>query len=259
MMLVVDKPAIQYVVEEGLASEADEVIIINSPYKLGIEEHFKPHPNLVKALRERGKNHYADAVEHVSTLRVSYVYQSNPKGLGDAIYCAHERTNGEPFYVLLGDVLVPDNNMLPAMQRVSDEHGGASVIAVMPVEKDKVSRFGVVGGEPISENVLRIESLVEKPSVEDAPSNLAVFGRYLLCPRIMDILANAKPTVEGEIQLTDALDKLLQEEEIYALIVDPNDGFDTGTIETWLDTNNKLYARRQEKKFRAELDRKLSQ
>ncbi len=243
MLLVVDRPAIQYVVEEGLASAADEVVIVNSRDKRAIEEHFSPNPDLVALLRERGKGACADAVEHAGSLNVSYVYQDEALGLGHAVYCAREKTAGEPFYVLLGDVLVPGNAMLPAMQSVSDAHGGASVIAVMPVPDDQVSRFGVIAGAEVSEGVWKVDSLVEKPALEDAPSNLAVFGRYLLSPRVMELLADAKPGVGGEIQLTDALDAVLAEEEMYALVVDPADGFDTGTVESWLETNNVLYER----------------
>lgn len=243
MLLVVDRPVIQYVVEEGLASAADEVVIINSHEKKAIEEHFSPDPDLVALLRARGKDAYADAVEQVGNYNVSYVYQEEALGLGHAIYCAHEKTAGEAFYVLLGDVIVPDNRMLPAMQRVSDEHGGASVIAVIPVPDEQVSRFGIIAGKAVSDDVWKVDKLVEKPKLEEAPSNLAVFGRYLLSPRVMELLADAKPTVGGEIQLTDALDAVLTEEEMYALIVDPADGFDTGTVESWLDTNNVLYKR----------------
>lgn len=247
MLLVVDKPAIQYVVEEGLASAADEVVIINSREKKAIEDHFSPNPELVALLRERGKDKYADLVEQVGNYNVSYVYQEEALGLGHAVRCAAEKTAGEPFYVLLGDVLVPDNKMLPAMQKVSDAHGGASVIAVMPVPQEQVSRFGVIAGAEVSENVWKIDSLVEKPAVEDAPSNLAVFGRYLLSPRVMELLADVKPGVGGEIQLTDALDAVLREEEMYALVIDPADGFDTGTVESWLETNNILMQRKQGK------------
>ncbi len=247
MLLVVDRPAIQYVVEEGLASAADEVVIINSREKKAIEDHFSPAPELVTLLRSRGKDAYADAVEKVGSYNVSYVYQDEALGLGHAVHCAAEKTAGEPFYVLLGDVLVPDNDMLPRMQEVSDAHGGASVIAVMPVPDEEVSRFGVIAGAVVAEGVWRVDSLVEKPALEDAPSNLAVFGRYLLSPRVMELLADVKPGVGGEIQLTDALDAVLKEEEMYALVVDPADGFDTGTIESWLETNNILYQRAQEK------------
>lgn len=244
MLLVVDRPVIQYVVEEGLASAADEVVIINSHDKKVIEDHFSPNPTLVETLRSRGKIGYADQVEYVGNLNVSYVYQNEALGLGHAIYCAHERTGDEPFYVLLGDVLVPDNGMLPRMQEISDEHAGASVIAVMPVPGDQVSRFGIIAGTELSEKVWKIDALVEKPAPEDAPSNLAVFGRYLLSPRVMDLLADVKPGVGGEIQLTDALDAVLKEEEMYALVIDPSDGFDTGTVESWLETNNILFARK---------------
>lgn len=245
MLLVVDRPVIQYVVEEGLASKADEVVIVNSRSKKAIEDHFTPDPDLVATLRERGKDAYADEVERVGNYNVSYVYQEEPLGLGHAIWCAHEKTAGEPFYVLLGDVIVPDNQMLPAMQKVSDEHGGASVIAVMPVPDDQVHRFGIIAGEKLSDDVWRVDSLVEKPALEDAPSNLAVFGRYLLSPRVMELLADVKPGVGGEIQLTDALDEVLREEEMYALVIDPEDGFDTGTVESWLHTNNVLFERKQ--------------
>ena len=243
MLLVVDRPAIQYVVEEGLASGADEVIIVNSREKKAIEDHFTPNPELVALLRERGKDAYADAVEAVGDYNVSYVYQEEALGLGHAVHCAAEACAGEPFYVLLGDVLVPDNKMLPAMKAVSDAHNGASVIAVMPVPDDQVSRFGVIAGAAVADGVWKVDSLVEKPALQDAPSNLAVFGRYLLSPRVMELLADVEPGVGGEIQLTDALDAVLREEEMYALIVDPADGFDTGTVESWLETNNELYRR----------------
>lgn len=244
MLLVVDRPAIQYVVEEGLASAADEVVIINSRSKKTIEDHFTPDPELVATLRARGKDAYADQVEYVGNLNVSYVYQDEALGLGHAIHCAREKTAGEPFYVLLGDVLVPGNGMLPQMQAVSDAHGKASVIAVVLVPDDEVNRFGIIAGAKVSEGVWKVDSLVEKPTLEDAPTNLAVFGRYLLSPRVMELLADVQPGVGGEIQLTDALDAVLAEEEMYALVVDPADGFDTGTVESWLETNNVLFKRR---------------
>ena len=241
MLLVVDRPVIQYVVEEGLASAADEVVIINSRDKKSIEEHFTPNPELEAELRSRGKDKYADKVAHAGNLNVSYVYQDEPLGLGHAVHCAAEKTGNEPFFVLLGDVIVPDNQMLIKMKEVSDAHNGASVIAVLPVAEDQVDRFGVIDGQQVADGVWKVNSLVEKPAVEEAPSNLAVFGRYLLTPRVMELLADAKPGAGNELQLTDALDALLKEEEMYALVIDPEDGFDTGTVESWLDTNNRLY------------------
>ena len=246
MLLVVDRPVIQDVVEEGLASGADEVVIVNSRDKKSIEKHFSPDPELVATLRARGKDAYADEVERVGNLNVSYVYQDEPLGLGHAIHCAAEKTADEPFFVLLGDVIVPDNNICPRMLEVSRAHGGASVIAVLLVPDEQVHRFGIIDGAPVKgeDGVWKVNSLVEKPALEDAPSNLSVFGRYLLSARVMELLADAKPTVGGEIQLTDALDAVLAEEEMYAVVISDEDGFDTGTVETWLDTNNKLYARK---------------
>ena len=245
MLLVVDKPAIQYVVEEGLASAADEVVIINSRSKKAIEDHFSPDPELVALLRERGKDAYADEVERVGNMNVSYVYQEEALGLGHAVRCAAEKTGDEPFYVLLGDVLVPGNEMLPRMQEISDAHGGASVIAVMPVPEDEVDRFGIIAGQEVAPKVWRINALVEKPPVSEAPTNLAIFGRYLLSPRVMELLEDAKPGAGGEIQLTDALDAVLREEEMYALVIDPNEGYDVGTIESWHEANIAMMARRK--------------
>ena len=243
MLPVVDKPVIQYVVEEGLASAADEVIIINSREKTSIERHFAPDPALEAELRERGKDAYADKVHHAGSLKVSFVYQDEPLGLGHAVHCAANQVKNEPFFVLLGDVIVPDNQMLIRLKEVSDAHGAASVIAVVPVPVDEVDRFGVIAGEEVSDRVWKVSQLVEKPSADQAPTNLAIFGRYLLSARTMELLAEAKPGAGGEIQLTEALDALLEEEEMYALVIDPEDGFDTGTISSWLDTNNKLYQR----------------
>jgi len=240
LLPVVDRPAIQHVVEEGLASCADEVVIINSRDKTAIEAHFSPDPELVAVLREKGKDAFADAVEYAGNLKVSYVYQDEPLGLGHAVRCAHEKTAGEAFFVLLGDVLVPENDILPRMKEISDAHSGASVIAVLPVPQEEVSRFGVIAGEAVAEDVWKVSGLVEKPAAEVAPSNLTVYGRYLLSARVMELLADVKPGAGGEIQLTDALDAVLQEEEMYALIIDEADGFDVGTPETWLETNNKL-------------------
>jgi UTP--glucose-1-phosphate uridylyltransferase len=129
------------------------------------------------------------------------------------------------------------------MKEVSDAHGGASVIAVLPVPMEKVDRFGVIAGTEVEECVWKVDSLVEKPPVEEAPTNLAVFGRYLLSPRVMELLADVKPSVGNEIQLTDALDAVLAEEKMYALVIGEDDGYDTVTIESWLDTNNRLYAK----------------
>ena len=240
MLPVGNKPVIQYVVEEALAAAADEVVIVNSREKKAIEAHFAPDVELVATLRAKGKDTLADSVAHAGSLPVSFVYQDEPLGLGHAVYCAAEKTAADAFYVLLGDVIVPEAPMLARMKEISDAHNGASVIAVLPVSEEEVSRFGVIAGAEVEPGVWKVDGLVEKPAREEAPSNLTVFGRYLLSARIMELLANQEPGVGGEIQLTDAMEALLAEEEMYALVISDNEGFDTGTVESWLDTNVKL-------------------
>ncbi|MGI6032561.1 MAG: UTP--glucose-1-phosphate uridylyltransferase [Coriobacteriales bacterium] len=243
MLPVLDKPAIQYIVEEALASGADGVVVVNSRAKKSIEEQFSPAPELVAELRERGKDKYADAVEAAGKLPVTFVYQDQPLGLGHAVHVAADVTGDEPFMVMLGDVLVPGNDVCTRMVEVSKEHGGASVIAVVPVADEEVNRFGIVGGTDLGSGVMKIDQMVEKPTLEDAPSNLAIFGRYLLTPRVMDLLSTTKPGAGGEIQLTDALVELLSCEDVYALVIDPASGFDTGTIPAWIAANVALAMR----------------
>lgn len=237
MLPIVDKPAIQYIVEEALAFGADEVVVVNSRGKKSLEEHFSPNPALVAELRGRGKDCYADAVERAGELPVSFVYQEEPLGLGHAVHVAAPVTGEEPFMVMLGDVLVPGNGVCQRMVEVSRQHGGASVIAVAPVPDEEVSRFGIVGGKDLGGGVWKLDTMVEKPALEDAPSNLSIFGRYLLTPAVMDLLAETGPGAGGEIQLTDALVALLGREDVYALVIDGSEGFDTGTVPSWIAAN----------------------
>ena len=243
LLPVVDKPALQYIVEEALAFGADEVVIVNSAHKQSIERHFAPDDALEAELRARGKHAYADAVAHAGGLPVSFVYQDEPLGLGHAVHVAAGLTGDEPFMVMLGDVLVPGNDVCGRMLEVSAAHGGASVIAVVPVPESDVSRFGIVGGSQAEDGVLRIREMVEKPALEDAPGNLAIFGRYLLTPKVMDLLAVTPRGAGGEVQLTDALVALLAHEDVYALVIDPACGFDTGTVPSWIAANVALAMR----------------
>lgn len=253
LLPVLNKPVIQYVVEEALEPEGvDEVVIVNSHEKPQIEAYFAEDAAFESMLRERGKDALADAVHEAGALPVSFVYQDDPKGLGHAVYCAKDEMDGEPFFVLLGDYFVPDRQMCVDMAKVSAAHGNASVIAVAPVPADQVSRYGIIAGECVESlpgcdatgeqegAVWKVTGLVEKPAPEDAPSHLFIVGRYLLSPRIMDLLATQGTGAGGEIQLTDAMERLLEEEEMYAVVVDSDKGCDTGTPAAWAATNARM-------------------
>ncbi len=237
MLPVVDKPVIQYVVEEAVAAHAEDVLIVTGRGKRAIEDHFDRSIELEQLLDSTGNLQRLRQVRAISDLaEVFYVRQKRPKGLGHAVMCGAPFTNDEPFYVLLGDVLVPDNGVLPRLLEVH-ERTGASVIGVIPVPEEYVSRYGVIDGAEIEDGVWKVSGLVEKPTVNDAPSNLAIFGRYLLTPKVMEILPNVKPGRGEEIQLTDALVELLKSEDLYAVVVEPDEGFDTGNVISWLEAN----------------------
>ena len=251
MLPVLDKPVIQYVVEEALdPEEVDDAIIVTSPGKPELLNYFQPDRSLENLLRERGKNAYADAVDHAGGMPVDFRYQYEPKGLGHAIRSAADAVAGENFLVLLGDYVVPNRDICDKMLAVSKEHGGASVIAVAACSPEEVSRYGVIAGERVGSlegaedvadvepgAVWRIGGLVEKPAPEAAPSNLYIVGRYLLSPLVMDLLADQQAGKGGEIQLTDAMARSLDREAMYAVVIDPLSGYDTGTPSGWMATN----------------------
>ncbi|MBU4556871.1 MAG: UTP--glucose-1-phosphate uridylyltransferase GalU [Actinobacteria bacterium] len=236
MLPVVDKPVIQYVVEEAAHAGADDILIITGRGKRAIEDHFDRSLELEDLLERSGNVAKLREVRNISELAdVFYVRQKRPRGLGHAVMCGAPFTNDEPFFVMLGDVLVPKNDCLPKLKDVHDRLGG-SVIAVTPVEQRYVSRYGVIGGHEVEPGVWQLTDLVEKPPVNEAPSNLAIFGRYLLTPKIMEILPKIEPGRGDEIQLTDALRELLKHEEIFAVTMEC-EGYDTGNVLSWLEAN----------------------
>lgn len=251
MLPVLDKPVIQYVVEEALEpAEVDGAIIVTSPNKPELLSHFQPDTALEQLLRARGKGACADAVAAAGSLPVDFRFQYRPAGLGHAIRSAADAVAGEGFLVLLGDYVVPARDVCDKLLAVSADHGGASVVAVAPCAPEEVSRYGVVAGEragslPGAEGagdlepgaVWRVSGLVEKPEPADAPSNLYIVGRYLLSPLVMDLLADQRPGAGGEVQLTDAMARSLDREAMYAVVIDPLSGFDTGTPSGWMATN----------------------
>jgi UTP--glucose-1-phosphate uridylyltransferase len=226
MLTVVDKPQIQYVAEECVASGIEHIIIVTGKGKNSIEDHFDNAPLLERFLEERGKTEQAELVRRISNMvQVSYTRQKEPLGLGHAVLVAKDLVGDEPFAVLLGDVLIPGNN--PATKQLIDvyEATGTGAIAVEEVPHDKTNLYGIVAGAPapqapFGERLLRIHDLVEKPKPADAPSNLAITGRYVLPPAIFDCLERTKPGAGNEIQLTDAMRILAKEQGLWALIYD---------------------------------------
>ena len=251
MLPVLDKPVIQYVVEEALEpEEVDGAVIVTSPGKPELLSYFQPDRSLEALLRERGKDGYADAVAQAGDMPVDFRYQYEPKGLGHAIRSVADAVAGESFLVLLGDYVVPSRDICTRMLEVSRAHAGASVIAVAPCSPADVSRYGVIAGERVDTleglggvaddepgAVWRVSGLMEKPAAEEAPSNLYIVGRYLLSPLVMDLLADQEPGKGGEIQLTDAMARSLEREAMYAVVIDPLSGYDTGTPSGWIATN----------------------
>lgn len=254
MLPVLDKPIIQYVVEEAHKAGVEELLFVTGRAKRAIEDHFDTSAELESFLEDRGKHKELESVRLASQFdNIYYVRQRRPLGLGHAISCGAAFVRDEPFFILLGDVIVPDCNVLDSLRKVYEETG-ASVIAVEEVPTEKISSYGIVGGTSVSEGeaghlddhaVYKIDTLVEKPSPEEAPSNLAIFGRYLLSPRAMEFIAQTKPGRGGEIQLTDALVELAKVEPIYAVTVKPQSGFDTGNVVSWLHANATLAIRHE--------------
>ncbi|MDZ4172293.1 MAG: UTP--glucose-1-phosphate uridylyltransferase GalU [Methanobacteriaceae archaeon] len=234
MLPVFDKPTIQYVVEEAVASGIDDILIVTGKGKRSIEDHFDRSFELEYSLKESGKNDYLEMVESISEIAdIYYVRQKEQKGLGDAIYCARKHIDGEPFAVLLGDTITRSD--VPCTKQLMDVHDkyGSSAIAVEEVPCDKVERYGIIKGSLKEENLYLIENMIEKPSVDEAPSNLAIMGRYILDSKIFDYIDEVPPGFGGEIQLTDAM-RLL--DDIYGLVF-KGKTYDIGNKVEWLKTS----------------------
>ena len=211
MLPIVDKPTIQYIVEEALASGIEEILIISGHAKRAIEDHFDSAPALEMELEKKGKTELLKLVRDIGAIKIHYIRQQQMRGLGDAILCARAFVQDEPFAVLLGDDVVYNGEGRPALQQLIDVYNetGSSVLGCQTVPEAKVSSYGIIKGEPTSDaRTMRVLDMVEKPAVEDAPSRMAVLGRYIITPAIFDILAHTLPGKGGEIQLTDALQVL---------------------------------------------------
>lgn len=223
MLPIVDVPTIQYVVEEAVASGIEEILIITNSNKHCMENHFDRSFELEERLKESKKNEQVKMIQDIACMaNIYYVRQKEPKGLGHAILCAKSFIGDEPFAVLLGDDVVVNHGGIPALQQLIDVYSnrGASVVGVQTVPEQDVTKYGIVEPTPgyCSTNGRRykLEGMVEKPNQEDAPSNLAILGRYVFTPGIFDKLETQVPGKNGEIQLTDAIVRLMEQQAVYA-------------------------------------------
>ncbi|MBS5886391.1 MAG: UTP--glucose-1-phosphate uridylyltransferase GalU [Clostridium sp.] len=217
MLPIVDKPTIQYIIEEAVASGIEEILIITGRNKKCIEDHFDKSIELEMELEKNHKEDLLELVRGISDMvDIHYIRQKEPKGLGHAILCARAFVGNEPFAVLLGDDVV--DSEVPCLKQLMDcyKEYKTSILGVQTVAHEDVNKYGIVDGIHIEDRVYKVKKLVEKPAIDEAPSNVAILGRYIITPQIFDILQNTKPGKGGEIQLTDALQALIGNEAMYA-------------------------------------------
>lgn len=217
MLPIVDKPTLQYIIEEAVASGIEEILIITGRNKKSIEDHFDKSVELELELEKKGKKELLQEVRNISDMvNIHYIRQKEPKGLGHAIYCAKSFIGNEPFAVLLGDDIVDAE--VPCLQQMIEAYNEykTTILGVQEVAMEDVDKYGIVAGKHIEDRVYKVKDLVEKPGIQEAPSNVAILGRYIISPEIFRILENTEPGKGGEIQLTDALKVLAQKEAMYA-------------------------------------------
>lgn len=240
MLPIVDKPTIQYIVEEAVQAGIEDIIIITGRGKRAIEDHFDKSFELEYTLEKSGKKELLGEVQKISDMvRIHYVRQKEPLGLGHAIHCAKIHVGDSPFAVLLGDdVIIGEKPAIGQMMKAYEEHGGA-ILAVSHVPEEDVSSYGILDADQVSSNLYLVKDMVEKPSVTEAPSNLAVMGRYILPPEIFSILDTLPPGKNNEIQLTDAIKILNQTQQVYGFVYEGK-RYDVGVKEGFLEATVEL-------------------
>ncbi len=245
MLPIVDKPAIQYIIEEAIQSGIEDILIITGRNKRAIEDHFDRAVELEVTLKAQGKYDLLGMVEELSEVTIHYVRQKEAKGLGHAVLCAKQFVGQEPFAVLLGDDIVDSG--VPALRQLMDvyEDYPGSILGVQEVPQEKVSSYGIVTPEEIKPNLWRAMDLVEKPPVKEAPSRLAVLGRYIIEPEIFNLLENTRPGSGGEIQLTDALRRLAMQKPVYAFNFEGR-RYDIGDKQGYLEATVEFALKRPE-------------
>jgi UTP--glucose-1-phosphate uridylyltransferase len=219
MLPIVDKPTLQYIIEEAVDSGIEEILIITGRNKQSIEDHFDKSIELELELEKKGKDDLLQMVRRISDMvNIHYIRQKEPKGLGHAIYCARSFIGNEPFAVMLGDDVVDaETPCLAQMIQVYNEYK-TTVLGVQEVPRSEVDKYGIIDGKAIEERIYKVKDLVEKPSPDESPTNIAILGRYIISPQIFEILEHTVPGKGGEIQLTDALRTLVTQEAMYAYI-----------------------------------------
>ena len=246
MLPIVDKPTLQYIIEEAIESGIEEILIITGRSKKSIEDHFDKSVELELELEQKGKTEMLEMVQKISNMvNIHYIRQKEPKGLGHAIYCAKSFIGNDPFAVLLGDDIVDSETpCLKQLINAYDEYK-TSILGVQEVAKEDTDKYGILDCKHIEDRVYKVKDMVEKPNLDEAPSNIAILGRYIITPAIFEILENQEPGKGGEIQFTDALKTLDSQEAIYPYnfecrIYDVGDklGFLEATIDFALKRDN---------------------
>lgn len=246
MLPVFNKPTIQYVVEEAVSSGIDDILIITGKGKRSIEDHFDRSFELEYFLQNSGKIENLKEIEAISDMAdIYYVRQKKQRGLGDAISCAKKHIDGDPFAVLLGDTIT--QSRIPCTKQLMDTFYKyqSSTIAIERVPTEKIERYGIIKGSQISDSVYKIEDMVEKPRREEAPSNLAITGRYILLPEIFDHIKQLEPGVGGEIQLTDAMRSL---RDVYGYVFEGKI-YDIGNTVEWLKSSIEIALKDENVKY----------
>ena len=248
MLPIVDKPTLQYIIEEAVNSGIEEILIITGRNKKSIEDHFDRSVELELELESKGKMELLEEVRRISNMvNIHFIRQKEPKGLGHAIHCAKTFIGNEPFAVLLGDDIVySEKPCLKQMIEAYDEYK-TSILGVQEVPHEDVNKYGVVDGLHIEGRVYKVKDLVEKPAVDEAPSDMAILGRYIINPGIFEILEHTKPGKGGEIQLTDALKELSQKEAMYAYNFEGR-RYDVGDKQGFLEATVEYALRRDDLK-----------
>lgn len=240
MLPIVDKPTIQFIVEEARKSGIQDIVVVDGKNKRSIEDHFDSNPELEDNLRDKHKDGMLKLVQETTDINIYFIRQSHPRGLGDAVLTARDFIGDEPFVVMLGDDLNNiNNNGTPLTKELIDSYHetGASTLAVMRVPHEDTSKYGVINpSKEVKPGLFNVTSFVEKPDPKDAPSDLAIIGRYVFTPEIFDVLAKTKPGKGNEIQLTDAINTLNKTQRVFAHEY-KGDRYDVGNKFGWIETN----------------------